>query len=178
MGSKTDAMFKTALEMEERGYTHYDAYVAKSTNELGRELFTTLRDDELLHIERIKRIFEAVKRGETAWRESYGVNDAKTTPESLDAMFTNMKKQHREGGVSVGDDDIAALDMGIDFELRAVAFYENHLPHAEGEIEREFTTRMIAEERFHHKALVDTKLFLTDPGAWYSEAEKSGLDGA
>ena len=178
MGSTTDTMFETALEMEKRGYEHYQAYVASCQNELGRELFTTLRDDELVHIERIKRIFEAVKRGETAWKDSYGVQDAKTTPASLDAMFASMKAKHRAGGTGVGDDDITALDIGIDFELHAVTFYEKHLPLAAGEIEREFTTRMIAEERFHHKALVDTKLFLTNPEAWYSETEKSGLDGA
>jgi len=177
MASATTArMFETALEMEQRGYAHYQRFVQSTENELGRELFTTLRDDELVHIERIKKIFAAVQRGETRWTPGYEVNDAKTTPESLDQMFARMKDKHGEA-VTAASGDIEALDVGIDFELKAVAFYETYLPEASDEIERQFTLRMIAEERFHHKALVDTKLFLTNPEAWYLEREKSGLEG-
>jgi rubrerythrin len=180
MDTKTDAMFTTALEMEERGYERYQGFVSTCKNELGRELFTTLRDDELVHVERIKRIYEAAKRGETAWKQEFAIDDAKTTPEGLNAMFASMTEKHGDdvSSAPLDADDIAALDVGIDFELHAVAFYEGHLPHAVDDLEREFTKRMIAEERFHHRALVDTKLFLTNPAAWHRETEKGGLDGA
>jgi hypothetical protein len=37
---------------------------------------------------------------------------------------------------------------------------------------------MISEEKSHHAALSDMKLYLSDPAAWFVEQEHPGLDGA
>jgi rubrerythrin len=177
MGDRKESVFEAALKMEQRGYEHYQAFVKTCQNELGRELFATLRDDELVHIERIKKIHAAVLAGAKRWEPEFDVDDAKATPESLDGMFRAMYAKHG-AKVTATSGDLEALDIGIDFELRAVKFYEGHLPHAVDDVERQFTLRMIDEERFHHKALVDTQLFLTNPDGWYRESEKGHLDGA
>lgn len=177
MGERRESVFEAALKMEQKGYEHYQKFIASCQNELGRELFTTLRDDELVHIERIKKIHQAVLTGAKHWEPDFDVDDAKTTPESLEGMFRAMYDKHGST-VTASAGDLEALDIGIDFELRAVKFYEEHLPFARDEVERQFTLRMIDEERFHHKALVDTQLFLTNPDGWYRESEKGHLDGA
>jgi len=38
--------------------------------------------------------------------------------------------------------------------------------------------QMISEEKSHHAALSDMKLYLSDPAAWFVEQEHPGLDGA
>ena len=177
MSERRESVFETALKMEQRGYEHYQKFIVTCQNELGRELFTSLRDDELVHIERIKKIHQAVLGGAKRWEPEFDVDDAKTTPETLDGMFHGMYARHGSK-VTASTGDLEALDIGIDFELRAVKFYEEHLPHCTSDVERQFTLRMIDEERFHHKALVDTQLFLTNPDGWYRESEKGHLDGA
>jgi rubrerythrin len=168
------SMLQTALSMEEKGFAFYDEALNKTTNLLGKELFTTLRDDEIVHVARIKRIFKAVTAGQD-WAAEFEA--MKTDPEELQQMFQKLAKAHGSG-IKGDSDDLDALQVGVDFELRAVQFYEAHLPKAVSALERDFTTRMVNEERAHHKALVDTKLFLTDPEDWYREAERTGLDGA
>ena len=74
--------------------------------------------------------------------------------------------------------DIEALEVGVDFELKSIDFYKEHLERSEDPEEREFLGRMIKEERSHYKLLDDMKLYLKDPDLWFMEKERSGLDGA
>ena len=100
-----------------------------------------------------------------------------TEKKGITQLFKGMAAAH---GPSIKADtsDLEALDVGIDLENRAVAFYEGHLAKARDPMEREFIERMVAEERFHHSALVDMKAYLVDPTAWFTEREHHGLDGA
>lgn len=59
-----------------------------------------------------------------------------------------------------------------------VAFYQDHLSKAKDRVEREFIEQMVTEEKSHHAALSDMKLYLSDPAAWFVEQEHPGLDGA
>jgi len=68
--------------------------------------------------------------------------------------------------------------VGIDFEMRAITFYQEHLEQATDPLEREFIEQLITEEKSHHTALSDMKLYLSDPAAWFGEQERLGLDGA
>lgn len=53
-------MLKTALEMEEKGFNFYEQTIKTCKNPLGTEIFTTLRNDELLHKDRIKAIYKSM----------------------------------------------------------------------------------------------------------------------
>jgi rubrerythrin len=165
----------TALEMEKRGFTYYDAAVNTCQNELGRELFRSLRDDETVHIERIKRIYESVLGG-TRWSSEWESLDVGPHPE-LNTLYKEMARKHGPR-IRANTSDLQALDVGIDLELRAVKYYEGALPGAHEIVERKFLERMVNEERAHHRALVNTRQFLTNPEAWFVEQEKPGLDGA
>ena len=67
--------------------------------------------------------------------------------------------------------------MGIGFESQAVKFYNEQLQGASGPLEKAFIEAMIAEERSHHAALTDMKLYLTDPAAWFAGVEGGMLEG-
>jgi len=59
-------MLSTALEMEREGKTFYEEAVTTCQNELGREIFRMLMKDELLHMDRIGKIYQSLKGGK-AW---------------------------------------------------------------------------------------------------------------
>lgn len=167
-------MLKTALEMEEKGFKFYEQAVAKTQNELGHNIFQMLKEDEMVHVDRIKKIFAGLTGGE-GWTDQW---KAVVAPQrDLGEIFRVMAVEHG-AGIRAETGDLDALAVGIDFEAKSVAFYREHLEGATDELEREFTAAMVAEEENHHELLADMNLYLTDPDAWFRENERGGLDGA
>ncbi|MBW2631917.1 MAG: ferritin family protein [Deltaproteobacteria bacterium] len=166
-------MLSTALEMEERGKAFYQRAVSTCKNDMGKEIFQALMEDENLHMVRIRSIYETLS-GKQAWSENW--KELKVTHGDLGSIFEKMAKK-RGSEIDVDTSDLEALDTGIDFEARSVEFYEKQLTKATNPLEQEFIRKMVAEERGHHAALTDMKFYLSDPAGWFREKEHSGLDG-
>lgn len=167
-------MLKTALEMEEAGKGFYEKAAATCTNELGREMFSSLMADEIVHMQRIQEIFESIQ-GTEKWTKEWEKIHSKGHSD-LRKVFGEFTKKHGPH-VKADSADIQALSVGIDLEQKAITYYEDHLKTATDEIERAFLKKMIVEEHKHHEILSDTKLYLTDPAAWFVESEHSSVDG-
>jgi len=167
-------MLATAMQMEEKGHRYYDKQVAECSDDLARQIFEKLRDDEVVHVARIKRIWNYLDRGHP-WDDGWDAEGE--TSGDLQTFFRDLVQAQQEAHVAPKG-DLEALEMGIDFEQRAVAYYQNQMDQADGPLERRFIQKMIDEERSHYAALVDVKYYLTDPEAWMQEMERSGLDGA
>jgi rubrerythrin len=167
-------MFSTALEMEEKGKAFYEKAKSTCHNKLGREIFRTLMEDELVHIKRIKTIYKSLKGAQT-WSDEW--KSLKIKHEDLSKIFRAMAIKHGKN-IKAETTDLEAFDIGIDFELRSITFYEEQLGKATDPQEKEFVNLMIGEERNHHLTLADMKYYLTDPASWFIENERAGLDGA
>jgi rubrerythrin len=167
-------MLSTALELEKKGTGFYNNAVSTCQNEVGREIFRMLMQDEIVHMDRIKRIYELLKAGGD-WTDEW--KSVKPDHKDLGVLFREMVSTHGKD-ITAKTSDIEALDVGIDLELRAIAFYQGHLSEATDALEREFLEQIITEEKGHHAALADMKLYLSDPAAWFGEQEHIGLDGA
>lgn len=170
---RTMQMFSTALEMEEKGKAFYEKASSTCHDKLGQEIFRVLMEDELVHIERIKKIYNSLK-GAQAWSDEW--KTMKLVHEDLGEIFKQMAIQHGKN-IKADTSDLEALDIGIDFEIRSISFYEEQLGKATDPHEKEFIERMIGEERTHYSTISDMKYYLTDPSAWFMEAERAGLDG-
>ncbi len=59
-------MLSTALEMEERGRAFYQRAVSTCKNDMGKEIFQTLMEDEDVHMVRIRSIYETLS-GKQVW---------------------------------------------------------------------------------------------------------------
>jgi rubrerythrin len=167
-------MLKVALEMEDRGKIFYDEAVAKCTSDVGRDIFRMLRDDELVHMDRIRTIYTSLEGGKgwtTEWKS------LQFDHKDLGQLFRDMAQKHGKN-IKADTSDMEAIEVGLDFEQKSIRFYEDQLKGAEQAAEREFIERMVGEERMHYFTLKDMKLYLTDPSAWFIEAERHGLDGA
>ncbi|MBN2224025.1 MAG: ferritin family protein [Deltaproteobacteria bacterium] len=167
-------MLDKALEMEKKGKDFYEKAAVNCQNELGREVFQTLKRDEDVHIARIMDIYNNLTKG-GQWSSEWKAKDF--SHGDLTAFFSDLAHKHRNQ-TTADASDIQALEIGIDFELGSVTFYEQRLAAAEDTLEREFIGRMVVEEKSHHNILQDAKLYLTDPSSWFQEHERGGLDGA
>ena len=177
MSNDTDRslqMLSTALEMEKKGKSFYEMAVSTCQNELGREIFQMLMKDEGMHMDRILNIYEALKVGE-AWSEEW--KSIKPDHKDLGILFKEMASAHGTE-ITAKTSDLEALDVGIDFESRTISFYQQHFAKAIDPLELEFLEQMITEEKSHHAALSDMKLYFSDPAAWFGEHERHILDGA
>lgn len=166
-------MLKTALEMEEKGKKFYDEAIKTCGNKLGCDIFTMLAKDELVHVDRINAIYKSLNAGQ-GWKvdwESLGKTDG-----SLKKVFRELANKYGKD-IKAGPSDITALDIGIDFEKKAVDFYTDSLKLAGDPTEKKFIEKMIIEEKTHHAVLTDMKMYLVDPSAYFTERERHGLDG-
>lgn len=166
-------MLATALEMEDKGYKFYDQAVTKCQNDLGVKIFTMLRDDELIHTQRIQKIYEALAGGQP-WTEEW--KEMALGHRDLARVFRDLAQTHGKT-ITPTSGDLEALDVGVDFESKSVAYYEKHLEQATDPLEKEFVQHMIQEEKTHYTALADMKYFLEDPSAWFREQEGTSFDG-
>jgi rubrerythrin len=167
------AMLSTALEMEEKGKAFYEKAIHTCQNQLGVKIFTMLKKDEDIHVQRIKKIYAQLDAQHT-WSDEW-----KTFGEGhadLGQVFRDLAAAQGHN-IQAGSGDLEALDVGITFEFKSVRFYEDQLKEATETIEQEFIKRMIAEETGHHTALSEMKTFLADPAAWFREQEHTSFDG-
>lgn len=167
-------MVGTALEMEEKGKSFYAKALSKCDNVFGKDMFSKLKSDEDVHIERIKEIYKNLTEGK-GWTDIWKSHDVDDT--GLKSIFRKLAKNHGEK-IDMSTDDIDALKVGMDFEQKSVEFYEKHLEMAEDDLEKEFARKMVEEERGHYAALADMKFYIDNPEAWFEEKGRSLLDGA
>jgi rubrerythrin len=166
-------MLSEALELEKKGEAFYKEAVSTCQNDLGRKIFLMLMKEESLHMDRILTIYNSLKENQT-WSEDW--KSMKSDHKDLRLLFKEMASEHGSK-ITVDASDLDALSMGIDLELRSIAFYKKNLTKARDSIERDFIKQMIAEENSHHDVLSDMKLYLTDPAGWFFDHEHTGLDG-
>ena len=172
MNQKLLDILKTALTMEEKGYAFYNQAVNRSSNPLGQAMFGRLRDDELVHMERIKTIVEGFSKG-TDWKVDY--DKLPSQPQPTVEMFRSLARAHSRN-LKPDSGDVEAIEVGLDFETKAVKFYEEHLAQAQDPLEREFILRMIEEEKDHRETCLELKRFYADPAAFFLELEHPHLD--
>jgi len=165
-------LLRTALEMEKKGKAFYDKAGATCKNELGREIFTMLAKDELVHLERIKKIYETLEAQEKWTDEWMKIREAHAP---INTLFKDLALRHKTTSKADAS-DLEALDVGIDLETKSVAFYENQLKQATDVMEKKFAEKMIGEEKSHRAVLIDTKSYLENPAAYFVEMERPDFD--
>jgi len=169
----TIEMLSAALQMERKGEEFYSETVKKTKNPVGKQVWEMLRADELVHMRRIKKIYESLSEGKP-WSEEWFSEE--TQRADIDRFFGDLAKKH-EKDISAETTDLQAIDVGIELELQAVNYYEKHFKKAVDPLEKKFLGRMMDEEKSHYLALSDMKLYLVDPVGWFRDKERTHLDG-
>ena len=157
------SLLHTALDMEHEGIEFYESAIKKCGNRLGVEIFGALLADEILHVERIKTIYSALQNsGE--WDKGWETFKSRDTDAKL--FFMGLAEKNRNI-IGTGTGDIEAVDIGLELEKKAVAYYQSALGRATSPDERLFLEKMVAEEKKHYALLQDTKSFLIGPKEWF-----------
>ncbi len=168
----TGQALELALKMEKEGREFYLKVGQMSKNELAKKLFLSLADAELEHIEKIKKIHDAIK-GAGGWPE-------------VDTTFVNGRLPHTVFTEAMDDlgkqakataNELEAIRIGMDMENKSLLFYLDRGGQAVSGGEKQFYQALVVEERGHYMLLLDSYEYLIDPPAYFISKEHHAMDG-
>jgi len=161
-----------AIQMEIDGKKFYRKASEESGNELGKKLLSSLSDEEDFHRQKFEEIYDAI-RGKKAWPvtdfQPDGGRSLRTVfARASDDIDTNMK---------VPASELDAVQTAMAMENKTYDFYKAQSQDASYDAEQNFYEALAAQEREHHRILLDYYEYLKDPAAWFVSKEHPSLDG-
>jgi rubrerythrin len=168
----TAGALQTAVQMEIDGKEFYLKSSQASTNELGKKLLKKLAGEEDIH----RKVFEDIYKT---------ISDRKSWPAiKMDSdggqgfvtlLATATREMAREGGPIPTELD--AIEKAMDMENKTYDFYKKRSGLAKYSGEKELYEEIAAQEKEHHRALLDYFEFLKNPAAWFVLKEHPSIDG-
>lgn len=171
MESKMKAI-EIALENELRERDFYLKQADKTSNSIGKKMFTAIADDENEHYNKLKSIHKELEKN-GKWPTNVSVVIKDTDVRKILKELPNLADKT----TSTSSDDKAAIKIAIDFEKKAHLFYIELKNKADNSKEKSFFEHLAEIEWEHVQSLEDTLLFFEDPATWYEQKEKAQLDG-
>ena len=162
-----------SIEMEKKGYDFYTKTAQKSPNKNTQEVFTWLANEELKHIEAIKRFYDNELSGDKSnFDEVIGGADPKQARAAIVKLFDSFEKN-----IPVDKEDLDALNFGRDFENRGEQFYREAAEKATDSDVKKLFNFLVEEERRHFRLIDDSMAFLENPEEWFHRKEKWYVEG-
>lgn len=156
---------ENAIKFEQEGYDYYKKIAGELEHPLAKRLFESLATQELEHIKRIERLYEAIEKNE-------GLDDInnirlpgiekeiKKVFEQLDDDKKKFPLDHKEG-----------YKLAMEMENKGYGLYKKYAEEATDPRIEAFFKGLMEEEIEHYDALVNVYRYLTDTVNWYSEVE-------
>lgn len=168
----TTGALKTAIQMEIDGKEYYLKSSQASTNELGKKLLEKLADEEDIHRKVFENIYQQIS-SEKGWPENKISYDG---GKGLKTVFAAAIKSMAKDTKSIPT-ELSAIETAMDMENKTYDFYKKRSSLATFTGEKEFYEEIAAQEKEHHRVLLDYFEFLKNPAAWYVQKEHQSLDG-
>ncbi|MFH1868775.1 MAG: ferritin family protein [Candidatus Omnitrophota bacterium] len=165
---------KGALEMEEKGYKFYKDTAKTCENNIAKKTFNFLADNELLHVESIKKFYNIMN-------EKAELPDLildKVRSKRLDdlSIFSKSIEDLRDK-VKQSDDDIKACLFAMEFEKNGYHYYENMLKDAKDDNLIKLLNFLLDEEDRHYESIMKLHEYISDSQNWYMYEEGSFPQG-
>lgn len=168
-----DALTK-ALDMEEKGHKFYKDVSKKIENEVTKKTFDFLADNELLHIESIKKFCSSLKEKGSlpdlrieSVRKKRG-QDLSIFSKSISELKDKIKESYT---------DKEACEFAIDFENSGYRYYEDMLKEAKDENLIKLLRFLLSEEKIHCDTIMKLHSYISDSANWYMYEEGSFPQG-
>lgn len=169
---KTLGALQIAIQMEIDGKEYYRKVSQSSDNQLGRELFQSLANEEDIHRQKFEEIYDTF-RSKKAWPKTNFQPDGGKRLRTIFARATD----------EIGSDikapatELDAIQTAMGMENKSYDLYKDRSQTATYDAEIDFYETLAAEEREHHLVLLDYYEYLKDPAGWFVTKERPSLDG-
>ena len=165
---------RQALEMEETGRGFYEEAAKQSGNAIVQKTFRFLADNELLHMENIRRFYRGLQ--EKGAFPAVDIREFGPARGEALSLFSSSIRELKEK-VKRSDKDSEALKFAMDLENKGYRHYEKMLKEARDGRLVELLNFLLAEEKQHYEALSELHSYLTDSANWYMYEEGSFPQG-
>lgn len=163
-----------AIEMEEKGHKFYKESAKMGTNEITRKTFEFLAENELLHIESIRKFYESLKNS----RELPSINFSELkNKRNQDLTLFSKNISELKDKVKESDTDKKAVEFAMEFENTGYRYYEGMLKEATDVKLTALLKFLLSEESAHYEGLSKLDQYLTDSHNWYMYDEESFPQG-
>jgi rubrerythrin len=167
--SELEQVLKESLTIEQKGHKWYSEGAEKIKNSLGRRMLKRLAEDELIHIQRIKEIYESVTKNT--------LDEVKAESPHLtmfNEIFDRMKDQLDEAVdemTEVGVDDEEIINVALELESHSRFFYEDAAQKASDKVVKDFYELLAKEEKSHYELLQKTNQYLANPSLFFGMSD-------
>ena len=168
---KTLEALQIAIQMEIDGKEYYLKASRESGNELGEKLLQSLAAEEDTHRQKFEEIYDAI-RNKKSWPETDFQPDRGKRLRTIFARAT----EEMGSNIKALATELDAIQTAMDMENKTYDFYKNQSKNATYHAERDFYETVAAEEREHHRVLLDYYEYLKDPAGWFVKKEHPSLN--
>ena len=151
---------ETAIQMEKDGYEFYNKAAAQTLSDMGRSVFESLANDELVHLEVFQKLFDD-KFGESEWDDL--VNSNKKYRE----MPIFPKDLKTIEGINLDTDELDALRIAIDSEKEAIDYYMEIRANSDDDNVKKIIDMIIEQEKKHYFLLEQEFHHINTTGYWF-----------
>lgn len=163
-GAAIDALNK-AIHSEKAALETYLRFARQTKVVSGKDMFIRLSEDELGHREILEKELHNLQAGKPWARPSFKPSDIE---ELLPKIGDAQAKAQTEHGSS---DDLTALNVALDMEKKAIAFYRREAEKTADATARRMYARLAEMEEAHYN-LVQAELDnIKDIGFWFGIQE-------
>ena len=167
-------MLLSALKMEEKGHEFYKTQGAKAKSKIAKDMFLFLADNELCHIESLKKFYENNKTGKT-FAELNALAEKQNRLEALGIFSKGIDELNDK--ISPNDTDKEACEFAMEFEKDGFDYYRKMVPAAKDKQAVKFLEFLLDEEKKHYEIIEKMYNYLTDSANWFMYEEGSFPQG-
>ena len=166
---------KLALKTEEDGRRMYLKSAAKVTNPLAKSTLSKLAEEELYHIEAIKKFYNSLAKKTGADPEA-AFEKAVNYELRMKTIF-EAARSRMEAAVEEDPNAIDAYHAALEFEEEGAKMYKELGEKTDNSKARVLYAFLFEQESEHYRMLSETMLYLENPAQWFGEQEKWHFEG-
>ena len=151
---------RTAIQMEQEGYSFYLKAAAQTSSEMGRTIFKSLAADELLHLEVFQKLFDE-KVGKEEW------NNLITSGKKYADIQVFPKDLKKIEGANPDTNEIDAIRIAMDSEKKAIEYYTKINQNVTSDEFKEIINEIIEQEKNHYSLLEGEFHHINSTGYWF-----------
>ncbi len=149
-----------AIRFEMDGREFFLKAAEKSKGYFAKLIFETIAEEELGHIKRVKDIYD---RSATA--EIQTLSPLVSQRSNLENVFQQAKKKIDQTLIANAD-EVEAIRLGIELEIKGHEFYKRLAGEATSEFEKSFYHQLAQEESHHFSILHQVEETMTKSGSF------------
>lgn len=169
-GDHTASALSKASASEKLGLESYLKFARQTSNASGKDMFIRLAQDEFEHMNALERELDRVQEGKACVR-------IRIKPSDIEEIVPQLSDPEAKIKAGQGtSDDLSALNIALDLERRAIAFYRKEAGLTKDAAVKALYLRLAEMEEAHYNLIQAELDHIKDMGFWFGVQEFS-LEG-